>query len=127
MQELRFATKAAPGAVELEGPQKIVGLFEVGTDRDNFVDEVGSAANPKTSQTFLDDGVVTDGDPLLVELAETALVNEFLDGGTGWVPVRDVRFNQAQHPDGGLVQLHKRGVVQLKQAEELWQRSEETG
>jgi hypothetical protein len=77
---LEFPCPPATGGVgELEGPEEVGGLFEVGTNGDNFVDEILDAENVILAKIFLDDGVVAKGDALLVNFAVSSLVNQFTD------------------------------------------------
>mmetsp|Transcript_10078 Transcript_10078/g.15303 ORF Transcript_10078/g.15303 Transcript_10078/m.15303 type:complete len:267 (+) Transcript_10078:458-1258(+) len=109
----------APGAGQLERPQEVVGLLEVrpaGVDLMNEVLHTDDASGP---QHLLYHAVVTQRLPLLVHLSESALVDEVLDALEGGVPVGHVGLHQAQHLDGGGVQLHKHPVVDLAQAQQL--------
>ena len=104
---------------ELERPKEVIGLLKVGSNSGDFVDEVCAALDTDGANTLLDDGVVSDGDSLLVQLAEPALVNELLDGRSSGVTVCHVRLDEAKHADGRLVELDERGIVNLTEAEEL--------
>ena len=104
---------------ELERPKEVVGLLEVRSNSGDFVDEVGAALDTDGANTLLDDGVVGDGDSLLVQLAKPALVNELLDSRSRGVAVCHVRLDEAEHTGGRLVELDERGVVDLAEAEEL--------
>ena len=70
--------ETSPGGAELEGVEEVVGLLEVGSGGENLVDEVFRADNAALSERTLDDAVVGQGNPLLVDLAETPLVDELL-------------------------------------------------
>lgn len=119
VEELGLGGESAVGAGQLEGPEEVVGALEVGTDGVDLVDEVGDASDAGALEALLDDGVLGDGDALLVELSEAALVDELLDGVAGGVAVGDVGLDEAEHADGGLVELDEGGVVDLAEAEEL--------
>jgi len=67
------------GVAELDGPKEVGGLFEVGTRGNDFVDEILDAEYVILAKVFLDDGVVAEGDALLVNLAVTSFVNQFPD------------------------------------------------
>ena len=69
----------ASGIGELEGPKEVAGLLEIGTSGNNFVDEILNAENVILAKVFLDDGVVAEGDALLVNFAVTSFVNQFTD------------------------------------------------
>lgn len=105
--------------VELEGPQEVVGLLEVGTNSVDFVDQIFHTDDVVLAEGSFNDGVVSEGNALLVDLAETALVDEFADALQVRSTVGNVGFDNAQHVDGSLVELDKDTVVDLVQAEEL--------
>lgn len=119
MQKLGLGGKASDGARKLEGPEEVVCLLEVGPDSEDLVDKVGSAADAGAIEALFDDGVLGDGDALLVELSKTTLVNKLLDGVTGGEPVGYVGLDEAKHSDRSLVELDEGGVVDLAKAEEL--------
>lgn len=52
-------------------------------------------------------------------LDEAAFVEQIADCLQRWISVGDVRLGDAQHVEGGLVELDKGGVVDLTQAEKL--------
>ncbi len=110
---------AASGGVELEGPQEVGGGLEVGANSEDLVDEILHADNALGAQSLLDDGVVGQGDALAVDFGITALVDKLLDGLEVGVTIGNVGLDNAEHVDGGLVQLDKDGVVDLEQAEQL--------
>jgi len=71
------------------------------------------------TESTLNEGVVSDGNTLLVELEESTLVDELADGLKVGVTISNVRFNETKHVNGGLVELYKHTVVDLTEAEEL--------
>merc|ERR1719232_1490944 len=109
----------AGGGVQLEGPQKVGGVLEVGPDGDDLVDEVLDADNAELAQLLLDDVVGGDGRPVAVHLNEPTLVDQLAHrlqvGGSS----SDEGLANPQHVDGGLVQLDEDTVVDLPQPEEL--------
>jgi len=111
--------ETAAGRAELEGVEEVVGELEVGPDSENLVDEVLSADDVLLAEGGLDDGVVGQGDPLLVDLAKTPLVDELLHGLEVGVPVGEVGLSHPDHVNGGLVQLDEHSVVDLAQPENL--------
>jgi hypothetical protein len=66
-------TEATSRAVELEGPQKVGCLLEVGADGEDLVNDVLHADHAVLSEIFLDDLVVRKREPLLVDLAVSTL------------------------------------------------------
>ena len=71
---------AARGVGELEGPEEVRRLLEVGAGGEDLVYEILNGEDVVLAEGFLDDSVVGEGDTLLVDLAVTALVDKFADG-----------------------------------------------
>jgi len=114
--------EATVGGRQLEGPQEVVGLLEGGADSVDLVNEVLHADDISIShrgEVLLDDGVVGDGHTLLVDFGETALVDQRLDSLHVGVAPGDIGGHDLQHLQGGLVQTHEDGVVDLAQAQQL--------
>mmetsp|Transcript_5731 Transcript_5731/g.9647 ORF Transcript_5731/g.9647 Transcript_5731/m.9647 type:complete len:257 (-) Transcript_5731:32-802(-) len=119
VNKLCLVRESTTGAGELEGPQEVVGLLEVGSNSADLVDKISAALDTNRSNTLLDDGVVGDGDALLVELSEPTLENELLNSGARGVTVGYVRLDKTKHTDGRLVELDEASVVDLTKTEEL--------
>lgn len=111
--------QASAGRAQLERPQKVANLLEGGAGRHELVDDVLDADDAVRSEGFLDDGVVGEGDAAALDLAGTALVDQLFDGLHVRVAPSHVGLDEPQHVDGGLVDLHEHGVVDLAQAEQL--------
>ena len=71
---------AARGVGELEGPEEVRRLLEVGAGGEDLVYEILNGEDVVLAESFLDDSVVGKGNTLLVDLAVTALVDKFADG-----------------------------------------------
>ena len=71
------------------------------------------------SKVLLDDGVGAEGDPLLVDLAVSALVDELADGLEVGLSVGDVGLDKKEHLGGRLGDLDEHTVVDLEETEEL--------
>lgn len=112
-------TEATSGVGELEGPEEVGGLLEVGADGVDLVDQVLHADNAVLAEVLLNDGVVGKGDALLVDLGVTALVDKLADGLQVGVTVGDERLDDLEHLRGGLGQTDEDTVVDLKKTEEL--------
>ena len=67
------------GGVQLEGPQKVGGVLEVGTDSDDLVDEILNADDAELAKLLLNDVVGGDGCPVAVLLDESPLVDQLSD------------------------------------------------
>ena len=111
--------KALQRRGELEWPEEVVCLLEVGAESGDFVDEVLNTCNTVLAKNSFDDLVVSQRDSGSVDLAISSLVNELSDGGLRWVAIGNVWLNASEHVDCGLVQSDKDSVVQLSQSEEL--------
>jgi hypothetical protein len=65
MTELSCA-EATSWVGELEWPQEVVDLLEVGADGEDFVDDIFNADYTKLSEFCLNDGIVCESNTLLV-------------------------------------------------------------
>lgn len=111
--------EATSGVGQLEGPEEVAGLLEVGANGVDLVDQVLNADNAELAEVLLNDGVVGKSNALLVNLAVTALVDELTDGLEVGVTVGDVGLNDLQHLSGSLGKLDEDTVVDLEKTEEL--------
>eukprot|EP01136_Pigoraptor_vietnamica_P045602 Opistho-1_new@23742 len=116
---VRLLLEAAVRRAELERPEEVGRLLEVGADRVDLVDEVLHADNAVLAEGALNDGVVRDRDALLVHLGKAALVDELLHRLEVGVAVGKVGLGNAEHVDRGLVEADEDAVVDLEEAEEL--------
>lgn len=106
------------GGVELEGPEEVVGLLEVGAHGGDLVDEVLDRGQTLLSEHLLDDRVVSQRDARAGHLAVAALVDQLADGCLRGVAVGHVGLNSSDHVHRRLVQTDEDAVVQLSQAEQ---------
>ena len=104
---------------ELEGPEEVVGLLEVGADGDDLVDEILDGDDAELAQVLLNEGIVGEWDALAVDLAVATLVDELADRLEVGLAVGNVGLDQGQHLRGGLGELDKDAVVDLNEAQEL--------
>lgn len=118
--------EASSGSSQLEGPQEVVGLLEVGTDGVDFVDEVFDGVNVLLAEGLADDLVAGEGDSLLVDLAEAALEHQLSDGLPRRIAESDVGLHSPQQVRRGLVDSHEHPVVDLSQSQQS-QDSEDLG
>lgn len=117
---LELAGVEAAGRVgELEGPQEVVGLLEVGADGVDLVDQILHTDDAVLAEVLLDDLVVGEGNTLLVNLAVTALVDELADGLQVGVSVGNVGVDDGQHLLGSLGETDEGTAVDLEQTEQL--------
>jgi hypothetical protein len=111
--------ETASGVGELEGPQEVGGLLEVGPNGVDFVDKVLDADDTELAQVCLNDLIVSERDALLVDLAITTLVNQLADVLERGVSVGDVRLDDLEHLSGGLGDFDEDAIVDLEESQEL--------
>jgi hypothetical protein len=104
---------------ELEGPQEVGGLLEVGADSEDLVDQILHADNAVLGKVLLDNGVVGKSNALLVDLTVTTLVDELTDSLEVGVTPGDEGLDDLEHLNGGLGQADEDTVVDLEKTEEL--------
>jgi hypothetical protein len=112
-------TEATSGVGELEGPEEVGGLLEVRANGVDLVDQVLHADNAVLGKVVLNDGVVGEGNALLVDLGVSALVDKLTDGLQVGVTVGNERLDDLEHLGGSLGQTDEDTVVDLKKTEEL--------
>ena len=117
VQEL--LAEATIGAVQLEGPQEVVALLEVGTHGVDLVHQILHGEDAELAQHLLDLLVAGNRHALHVQLRVTALVDQGADRLQVGVTVGDVGLHDAQHLLRGLVHAHEHGVVDLAQTQQL--------
>ena len=104
---------------ELEGPEEVGNLLEVGADGVNLVDDILHADDAVLAKVLLDNGVIGKSDALLVDLTVTTLVDELTDGLEVGVTPGDEGLDDLEHLNGSLGQADEDTVVDLKKTEEL--------
>lgn len=101
---------ASGGGVQLEGPQPVGDHLEVLADGEDLMHNVLDTDDSLVAKSLLNQGVVSDGDALLLDLGESTLVDELLDclqvGVTGKMSKRGMKVKDA-------VQIQK-GVKGIK-------------
>lgn len=109
----------AGGAGELEGPEEVVGLLEVGSDGVDLVDQILHTDDTELAEALLDDLIVGQGDTLTINLTVTTLVDELADRLQVGLTVGNVGLDKLEHLLGGVGELDKGSVVDLTETEEL--------
>lgn len=112
-------TEATVGVGQLEWPQEVAGLLEVWSDSVDLVDQVFQADNAVLAKVVLDELIVGKGNPLLIDLSVSALIDELSDGLEVGVAVGNVWVDDGQHLLSGLGQLDENTVVDLEKSEKL--------
>lgn len=82
---------------QLEWPQEVARLLEVGSDSEDLMDQVLHADHTILAEVVLDQLVVGERDALLVDLAVSALVDKLADSLQVRIAVRDPRLDNFQH------------------------------
>ncbi len=104
---------------ELEWPQEVGSLLEVGTNGKDLMDQILHAHNAIFAKAALDERVVGKCNALLLDLSITTLVDELADGLQVGVAIGDVRVDNGEHLLGGFGQLDEDAIVDLEKSEEL--------
>ena len=112
-------SESTSGVGQLEGPEEVAGLLEVGADSVDLVDQILHADNAVLAEVLLDDLVVGQGNALLVDLAVATLVDKLTDGLEVGVSVGNEGVDNGQHLGGGLGETQENTVVDLEETEEL--------
>lgn len=112
--------KATVGVAELEGPEEVAGLLEVGADGVDLVDQVLHADDAVLAEVLLDDGVVGQRDALLLRvLGVSALVDQLAHGLEVGVAVGDEGLDDLEHLHRGFGQADEDAVVDLEETQQL--------
>jgi hypothetical protein len=112
-------TEAASGVAELEWPEEVGSLLEVGANSEDLMDQVLHANNAVFSKVGLNESVISESNALLINLAITTLVDELSDGLEVGVSIGNPGFDNLEHLEGGLCQADEDTIVDLEEAEEL--------
>lgn len=111
---------ASGGGVQFERPEEVGGVLEVGSNGEDLMHQILNALNAvRLAQFALNNKVIGDWHTLAVVLDIAALVDQLADGLQVGVAPGDVGLSNAQHVDGGLVQLDEHTIVDLAQTEQL--------
>jgi hypothetical protein len=112
---------------ELEWPEEVVDFLEFWTASDDFMDDILNTVETVLSKDTLDNGVVGEWDSASIDFTVTSLVDELLNGVSGWETESNKWFDHSEHVPSGLVELDEDTVVQLSDSKELqdllWLRS----
>lgn len=119
------SAEATVGRAELERPEEVGHLLEVGSHGVDLVDDVFHADDAVLPEALLNDGVVGERDALgeaalsEADLAVSTLVDQLADALQVRVAVGDEGLDNAQHLGGSLGQLDEDTRVDLQQTKEL--------
>ena len=89
------------GIAQLERPEEVVRLLEVGPNGKDLVDQVLHAHDAILAEVVFDKLVVGERDALLVDLAVATLIDKFADRLEGGVAVGNVGLDDLEEFGGG--------------------------
>ena len=115
----QLLAESSVGAGQLEGPQEVGALLEVGSHGVDLVDQVVHAQDAELAQHLLHLLVLHQRHTLLVQLRVATLVHQHTHRLQVGVSVGNVGLHQTQHLLRGLVQTHEHSVVDLAQTQQL--------
>ena len=104
---------------QLEGPEEVGSLLEVGTNGEDLVNQILHADNAVLAQVRFDDRVIGEGNALLVDLSVSTLVDEFTNSLQIRVSIGNPWLDNLEHLESGLCHADKDTIVDLKETEEL--------
>lgn len=117
---LEFPRPESTGRVrQLEWPEEVVGLLEVGSNSEDLVDQILHTHNAIFAQVILDELIVGEGNSLFVDLAIATLVNELTNRLQVGVSIGNVRVDDGKHFLRSLCQAYEDTIVQLEKSKEL--------
>ena len=106
--------ESARWVTQLERPQKVAGLLEVGAHGKDFMNQVLHTHNTKLAEFVFDNGIVRERDTLLVHLSVTTFVHKLTGSLERGVPVRDIRLHNLEHFGGSFRKANEDPIVDLK-------------
>jgi hypothetical protein len=118
MSELSGA-ETASWVAELEWPEEVGSLLEVGANGEDLVDEILNADNTILTEVGLDDGVVGESNTLLLDLSVSTLVDKLTDSLQVRVTVGNPWLNNLKHLKGSFGHANEDTVVDLEKTEKL--------
>ena len=102
---------------QLEWPQKVARLLEIRPHGHNLMHQILHADDAEFAKVLLDDLVIGEWDPLLIDLPISTLVDEVADGLHGGVTIGDVGFDDFEHFGCSFGDFDKDTVVDLEETE----------
>lgn len=104
---------------QLEGPQKVVGLLEIGSNRENLMDQILHTLNSIFAQRLGNERIIRQWNTGAVYLAVSALVDEVTNGLEVGFAVGDVGLHDLEHFLGRFGEFDEDSVVDLQETKEL--------
>lgn len=118
---LEFARSESAGGVgQLEWPQEVACLLEVGADSVDLVDQILHTDDAVLAKVLLDDRVIGERNALLLRgLRISTLVDKLTDALQVGVAVGNEGLDDLEHLHGGLGQADEDTIVDLKETKQL--------
>ena len=111
--------EASVGVGELEWPEEVADLLEVGADSVDLVNQILHADDSVFAQRLFNNLIVSEGDALLVDLSIATLVDKLTNGLQVGVPIGNVWVDDGKHLSGSLGKTDEDTIVDLQETEEL--------
>jgi len=116
---IRLLSPSTGRRFQLECPEGVGGFAEVLSDGEDLVDQIFNADDVAATELLFDEGVGHDRSAAPFDAKEAALVDQFANGTQAWIAPGDVRLDDAQHVQRGLVELDEDTIVDLPKPEKL--------
>jgi len=112
-------SESSSRVAELEWPQEVGSIFEIGSDGEDLVDQILNADNTILAKAVLNNSVVGKSNALFVDLSISTLVDELTGGLKVGVSVGNPWLDNLQHLKSGLGHADKYTIVDLEKTEKL--------
>jgi len=112
-------SESSSRVAELEWPQEVGSIFEIGSDGEDLVDQILNADNTILAKAVLNNSIVGKSNALFVDLSISTLVDELTGGLKVGVSVGNPWLDNLQHLKSGLGHADKYTIVDLEKTEKL--------
>lgn len=80
LERMPLLRKPSPRCSKLKSPQKVISLLEMRPNGIDLINKIIHGDNAKFTKRTLNQSVIGERDPLMIDLAEPTLVDKFADG-----------------------------------------------
>ena len=105
--------ESSGGVAQLEWPQKVACLLEVGPHSEDLMDQVLHTHDTVLSKVVLNNLVIGKGNSLLVYLAIATLVNELADSLEVGITVGDIGLDYFEHLNSSFRETNEDTIIDL--------------
>ena len=98
---------------QLEWPQKVTCLLEIGSNRINLVNKILHAYHSILAQILFYESIIGKGNALLFNLAVAALVDQLANRFEVWVAISNKGLDDSEHLNCGFCETYEDAVVDL--------------